>query len=108
MDKQTEGAKFTDPPEPVGQTAQLPVSSGGVEDGAEGEEEEGGAAGEEDGAGGEEDEGDGDGDGEEEGGAVAAAAGAAAFLICPSCHLPAKACRSDSRLSRSCPLTVRL
>ena len=55
MDKQTEGSKFTDPPEPVGQTAQLPVSSGGVEDGAEGEEE-GVAVGEEDDAGGGEDE----------------------------------------------------
>ena len=78
-----------------------------MEDGAEGEEEEGGAVGEEDGAEGEEAD-EGDGGGKEEGGAVAAAVGAAAFLICPNCHLPAKACRSDSRLSRSCPLTVRL
>ena len=106
MDKQTEGGKFTDAAGLAGPRAQLPESRGGV-DGAAGEDEdEGGAAG----AGACAEDGDvGAAAGAEAAGAAGGAvAGAAAFLTWPSCHLPAKACRSDSRLSRSCPLTVRL
>ena len=109
MDKQTEGGKFTDAAGLAGPPAQLPVSRGGL-DGAAGEDEdEGGAAG----AGACAEDGDvGAAAGAEAAGAAGAAggavAGAAAFLTWPSCHLPAKACRSESRLRRSCPLTVRL
>ena len=102
MDKRTEGAEFTDARQRPRRPAQLPVSRGGTEEGGDGA-----AGGAEGGAPGEEEEEGAEGE-DDEGAAGVGAAGAAAFLTWPSCHLPAKACRSESRLRRSCPLTVRL